>query len=404
MYHLIIPSCGKRLTLDMTKNYSILLPFGQNHKQNQSGIVISGNFSIKVFAILILQVFFCATLISQTYQNDFLNIGIGARGQAMMGASIASSADVFSTYWNPAGLTRIEESLQVGAMHAEWFTGVVKHDYLGVAKSLDTLNKAFGAISVIRSGVDNIPNTLNLYDANGAINYDNISEFSFASYGIFFTYARALKNQNWRIGGSAKLLFSQAGPFGKAWGIGIDGSVLYEKNGFMFGVLARDITTTYNRWTYTFTDEQKEVFLETGNEILSASTEVTRPSLLPSIGYKRNFKEYSILLEAMGNLTIDGQRNVLLSSSSVNIDPAVGLEFGYKNLAFLRAGLGNFQKIRNISNPEKADWNMRPAFGIGLDFGRFRLDYALTNVGNSANNRYSHIFSAILGFRHKPNS
>jgi len=338
---------------------------------------------------------------AQVYQNEFLAIGIGARGQAMMNANVASSNDVFSTYWNPAGLTRIEAPLQVGAMHAEWFTGAVKHDYLGIAKSLDTTNQSFIGLSVIRNGVDNIPNTLNLYDANGAINYDNISEFSYASYGIFLSYARALNNPNWRVGGNAKILFSQAGPFGKAWGIGVDLSILYEKNGFLFSVMGRDITTTYNRWTFTFTDEQKAIFEQTNNAIISASTEITRPSVIPAIGYRWQFNKYSLLAETMGHMTIDGQRNVLVSSRSFNIDPALGIELGYNQLVFIRGGVGNFQRVRNIINPDTRDLTLRPAFGLGLVFGRLMIDYALTNVGQSANNRYSHIFSAVLSFKGK---
>jgi hypothetical protein len=353
--------------------------------------------------LLTIVLFCCVTVQAQTYQNDFLNIGIGARGQAMMGANIASSNDVFSTYWNPAALSRIKNPLEVGAMHAEWFTGVVKHDYLGVAKQMDTSINAVGAISIIRNGVDNIPNTLNLYDANGAINYDNISEFSFVSYGIFASYARSVFNDRWSVGGNAKILFSQAGPFGKAFGIGLDAGLSYVHNGLMFGVMARDITTTYNRWTYTFTEEQQRILLETGNEVLNASTEITRPSLLPSVAYRKNFNKYSAQLEVMNHITFDGQRNVLLSSKSINIAPAAGLELGYKDLVFIRTGLGNFQRIRQISTPEKFDWNMRPAFGIGLMFGRLKIDYALTNVGNSTNNRYSHIFSLALGFKQKRN-
>jgi hypothetical protein len=335
----------------------------------------------------------------QVYQNEFLAIGIGARGQAMMGANVASSNDVFSTYWNPAALTRIDAPLQVGAMHAEWFTGAVKHDYVGLAKRIDSLDKTWVGLSVIRNGVDNIPNTLNLYDANGAINYDNITEFSYASYGIFLTFAKALKNPNWRAGANAKILYSQAGPFGRAWGIGIDASILYEHKGWMISVMARDITTTYNRWTYTFTDEQKEVFAATNNEIISASTEITRPSLIPAFGYKWTWNNYSLLSEVMGHMTIDGQRNVLVSTSGFNIDPAAGLELAYKSILFIRGGVGNFQRVRNIINPDTQSMTLRPAFGLGLVFGNLHVDYALTNVGQSTNNRYSHIFSLFLNFK-----
>lgn len=341
---------------------------------------------------------FMAISHGQTYQNDFLNIGIGARGQAMMGANIASNQDVFSTYWNPANLSRLSSPLEVGAMHAEWFTGVVKHDYLGVAKQLDTSRKEVGAFSVIRNGVDNIPNTLNLYDANGAINYDNISEFSFVSYAIFLSYSRQIFNERWSLGGNAKLLLSQAGPFGKAFGIGIDAGISYKHQGLVFAISARDITTTYNRWTYSFTDEEQRVLVETGNELISGSTEITRPSLLPAVGYEKKFEQYSVLVEGMAHITFDGQRNVLLSSKTINVAPAIGTEVGYKQVVFLRAGLGNFQRVNRIGFPGEFDWNMRPAFGVGLKLGKVRIDYALTNVGNTANNRYSHIFSAIVGF------
>lgn len=366
-------------------------------KESYEGYLFQG-----LIALLVLVS--STTVTGQVYQNEFLAIGIGARGQAMMNANVASSNDVFSTYWNPAGLTRIEAPLQVGAMHAEWFTGAVKHDYLGIAKSIDTSSQSFVGLSVIRNGVDNIPNTLNLYDANGAINYDNISEFSYASYGIFLTYARALKNPNWRVGGNVKILYSQAGPFGKAWGVGVDLSLLYEKNGFMFSVMGRDITTTYNRWTFTFTEEEKAIFEQTNNDIISASTEITRPSIIPAIGYKWTFNKYSLLAETMGHITIDGQRNVLVSTSAINIDPALGLELGYNDLVYIRGGIGNFQRVRNIVNPDTQAMTLRPAFGLGLVFGRVMIDYALTNVGQSSNNRYSHIFSAIVSFREKKKS
>ena len=40
---------------------------------------------------------------SRIYVNEYLNIGVGARGLAMGGAQAASSTDAYSGYWNPAG-------------------------------------------------------------------------------------------------------------------------------------------------------------------------------------------------------------------------------------------------------------------------------------------------------------
>ena len=47
------------------------------------------------------------------FSNDFLNIGVGARGMGMSGAVTASTNDVTAAYWNPSSLIGIESNLQV---------------------------------------------------------------------------------------------------------------------------------------------------------------------------------------------------------------------------------------------------------------------------------------------------
>ncbi|RYZ31460.1 MAG: hypothetical protein EOP49_38955, partial [Sphingobacteriales bacterium] len=37
------------------------------------------------------------------YVNEYLNIGVGARGLAMAGSQAATANDVTAGYWNPAG-------------------------------------------------------------------------------------------------------------------------------------------------------------------------------------------------------------------------------------------------------------------------------------------------------------
>ena len=110
------------------------------------------------------------------YSNEFLNIGVGARALGMSNSVISSTDDVTGGYWNPTGLLGIESDLQFGLMHSEYFAGIAKYDYLGIAKNIDSTS-AF-SISVIRFGVDNIPNTTELIDNQGNINYDRISYFS----------------------------------------------------------------------------------------------------------------------------------------------------------------------------------------------------------------------------------
>ena len=101
------------------------------------------------------------------YSNEFMSIGVDAAALGMSNAVTASTADVNSGYWNPAGLTSIQSPLQIGAMHAEWFAGVAKFDYGAFAKTLNPNTNSVLGISIIRFGIDNIPNTLSLYNSDG---------------------------------------------------------------------------------------------------------------------------------------------------------------------------------------------------------------------------------------------
>ncbi len=62
---------------------------------------------------------------------DFLNMGVGARADAMGQAFTAAADDASSAYWNPAGLARVERP-EVLLMHTEHVEGV-RYEYAGFA-------------------------------------------------------------------------------------------------------------------------------------------------------------------------------------------------------------------------------------------------------------------------------
>lgn len=101
----------------------------------------------------------------------------------MSGAVCASVNDVTGGYWNPATLVLVKPDIQVGIMHSEYFAGIAKYDYGSIAIPLKDKNAAVG-LSLIRFGVDDIPNTLFLIEPDGSINYDNITSFSVADYAF----------------------------------------------------------------------------------------------------------------------------------------------------------------------------------------------------------------------------
>lgn len=59
-----------------------------------------------------------------------LQIGVGARAQAMGNASAAVSRDVTSLYWNPAAAAMLEGAVNVGFDHTEWIADT-KLDFVG---------------------------------------------------------------------------------------------------------------------------------------------------------------------------------------------------------------------------------------------------------------------------------
>ena len=96
------------------------------------------------------------------YSNEFLAIGVGARALGMGSAYTSAVNDVTAGYWNPAGLLGVTGDLQVGVMHSEYFAGIAKYDYVGIAKPIDSMSTI--GFTFVRFGIDNIPNTIDLID------------------------------------------------------------------------------------------------------------------------------------------------------------------------------------------------------------------------------------------------
>jgi hypothetical protein len=343
--------------------------------------------------VLVLMLAVQLSLIAQPvkYSNEFLSIGVGSRAMSMGKAVAASSNDLVSGYWNPAGLARMEHSLQASFMHSEYFAGIAKYDYGAFAKKIDSVSTI--SLSVIRFGVDDIPNTINLINSNGQIDYSQVTRFSAQDYGIFLSYGRKLGIEGLTVGGSVKVVRRLIGDFANSWGFGIDGGVQYHVDDWRFGLMARDVSTTFNAWSYSLNERTKEVFEQTGNEIPENSMEITMPRFVLGGARLIRFKKFTALAEANLEVTTDGFRNTLIKSDVFSIDPTFGLELGYNKIVFLRGGINNIQQVRERGVVTQT---LQPNFGVGVDIFNVRLDYALTNVGE-ATGLLSHVFTIRVG-------
>jgi len=323
------------------------------------------------------------------YSNEFMNIGVDAAALGMSNTVVASTNDVNSGYWNPAGLIHLEDS-QVSLMHANYFANIAQYDYMAYGSPID--NQSAWGISLIRFGVDDILNTTELIDSQGNIDYNRISLFSTADYGFTFSYARKLPVPEFQYGVNAKIIRRIIGRFANSWGFGFDAGIQFKKNNWQFGLMLRDITTTYNVWNID-EEEYKKIADASpeNNQELPESTEITAPKA--QLGIAKKFiihYDYSILAAANMNMRFT-KTNDIISNDFVSIDPALGFEFGYTDLVFLRAGVGNFQNVQQLDNSEKVGF--QPNIGLGFKYKGIQVDYALTDLGNQSAALYSNIFS-----------
>jgi opacity protein-like surface antigen len=106
---------------------------------------------IKIPLILVLVLLISSSTQAQLFRSttkvgttaaQFLKIGAGAKAIGMGNAHTAVGGDIYSIYWNPAGLAEITGSSEFAFNHAEWLADV-KYDFAAAALNMGE----FGVIS-----------------------------------------------------------------------------------------------------------------------------------------------------------------------------------------------------------------------------------------------------------------
>ncbi len=320
------------------------------------------------------------------YANAFLNIGVDARSLAMGNAVVAEVSDVTAGYWNPAALSSVN-SQQISLMHAAYFANIAQYDYMGYAKKFDAQTGV--GIALIRFGVDNIMNTTQLIDDQGNINYDRITYFSAADYALTFSVGRSHVFKGLDLGATAKIIYRHVGDFASGYGFGFDLGARYNLKKWQFGLMLRDITTTVNYWSVNqdkFNDVSQSIPGQ--NQSSPDKVELTLPKM--QLGTAREF-HLNPNLDLMAEVDLNARffkMHTLISSDFISIDPALGLEFKYHKMAFLRLGVNNF---RNEQFFDEQNLRFQPNAGLGFKYKGIAIDYALTNIGSDG--FYSHVFS-----------
>ncbi len=150
---------------------------------------------IAFFLILSITAFADEFSKSGSVGAQFLKIGVGARYNGMGDASVASVNDIYSLYWNPAGMNNINSS-QLAITHINYLTDI-SLNYIAYAKRIEGIG-VFGAAVTMLSMNDQEITTAD--EPEGTGNF-----YSASSWAFQLGFARNL-TANFSFGGSFKVI------------------------------------------------------------------------------------------------------------------------------------------------------------------------------------------------------
>jgi len=284
------------------------------------------------------------------YAGEFLALGVGARPLGLGGAYVALANDVSAGYWNPAGLARIDYP-ELMLMHAEHFGSLVNHDYGAVAFPVGPTTSL--GISLIRLGVDDIPDTRNAgVDAGGNVTFDpnqfsrvdpsRVSYFSSADWALFFTYSRR-HSENLTYGANLKIIRRELGD-NNATGVGFDVGIQYSPlERLVLGANLQDVTTTLVAWN------------SGRNDLISPTLKTGAAYTVDALGGR-----FTPVMDL--DVMFENRRSAsTFSVGPVSVDVQGGLEYAFKDLIAVRVGYSDVQQL---------------TLGAGLSLPKLTVDYS----------------------------
>jgi hypothetical protein len=277
-----------------------------------------------------------AAAFATPYAGDFEELGTSARAIGMGGAVVAAASDPSAIYYNPSRPAGFERT-SVLFLHSEDFSGLVKHNYLGVSfhsplQSLGfaVLHNGIPGIKLTGLPSDTLPDSLQTDTLPGPNNRPYvIREVSATDVVGYVNYARTLSPYV-SVGGNVKLIYRDLG-VGSGFGMGLDlGATITPMTDLDIGLRIRNASTS-------------PLFWDTGTK------ELVTPR--GALGLAKTFR----ISEDRLTLALEAEANM----EGLDVTPNYGVEYGFRNVLFGRLGIyqGNF------------------AFGLGLRIKRFHVDY-----------------------------
>lgn len=255
---------------------------------------------------------------------SFLKTGTGARSNAMGEAYSSISDDATSILYNPA-------LMNSGTGNVTLSHNISLIDYKSTFAGTKFIFGKFGVgVGLIRTGVDDIEVRLVPGAPVEKFNSQNLSLNVSAAYQFY---------ENFSVGVTSKLLYEKIYA-DEASGLGFDIGTAYRKNNLALSFVVANIGSM--------------------NELKDVSTKL--PTLVRfGGGYIYPVKDFKFIFAAEGFKVLDGGLFHIHS----------GIEAGYKDFVFLRAGYQTNYENKGISA------------GIGFSYKGLNIDYAFIPYTNS---------------------
>jgi hypothetical protein len=335
--------------------------------QHQSSSILILGRSIILLLLLTSSVFTQGS--GNKYAGEFLAIGVGGRPLGMGGAYVSLVNDVSAGYWNPGALSKINYP-QFALMHDERFGNLVNYDYGAVAIPWGP-NVSLG-LSVIRLGVDDVPNTKNaLIDLNNngfldngeRLDYSKITLFNAADWAFIATYSKK-QSEKLSYGVNLKVI-SRNLDDGSAWGIGFDVGAVYSLSPkFRVGANLQDLTTTLLAWN----TGRKELITPTAKLGGSYDIEFLKTGrITPALDFDVRFENRKFAS--------------LAHLGPVSFDMHAGLEYGFKDLFAIRVGYNDVKQL---------------TLGAGVKLPKLNVDYSFAKFDANDQLGNTHRISVIF--------
>ena len=314
---------------------------------------------------------------------NFLEIGVGARGQAMAGAVVSSTDTPSALYWNPAGLASTE-TFSVEATRQDLYTDLdIAHNFFGAA--IPAFGGTIGA-HVITLNSGDIDRTTPDSPEGGDPTFGDSFEWNSMAIGV--SYARRLTDRL-SLGGTVKVITEGISDAKTTWG-------------------AVDVGTQFNTGLYGVVLGASVLNVGPASEASGSAlrrnvdTDFFSPQRT-DIGYTTQSTElptmfrFSVGLDLLGqtsSLFQMGPKNRLIGelafSDAIDTDLqfAAGVEYSFNNLAFLRVGKRFYNDQRDSgSDGSDAMYGFSGGAGIRLPIASrsLRLDYGYTSLGDLEN-------------------